>query len=96
MDPTRDDLRNQALIEATEAIQKRMSWDDLVAMLHSRGLSIIESIWVIRQATLVPMSEIKDLVTCHPIWADIVRANEPLHDALEKALTEEQSANGER
>jgi hypothetical protein len=42
------------------------------------------------------MGEIKDLVTCHPVWVDIVRATEPLHDALEKALTEEQSANGER
>ena len=96
MDPTRDDLRNQALVEATEVIHKRMPWNDVVAMLHARGLSIVESVWVIRQATLFPMKEIKDLVTCHPVWADIVRATEPLHDALEKALAEELSANGER
>lgn len=95
VDEARLKLRTRLLEESRRLIQRGGSWNDVIVFLQDQGLSIVESVWVIREISLKPLSEVKDIVTTHPIWAEMVRATEPLHDALEKALIEEKSADGE-
>ncbi len=68
-----------------------MDADELDARLYelrARDASPIEAIKVIRDAQGVSLGEAKRLFAVHPAWADVHRANEPLHDAAEQAVRE--------
>jgi hypothetical protein len=56
--------------------------DDLIPYLHQRGLSIIESILVVRNLRDLGLGDAKVVVSVHPIWASVVAATVPLHEAL--------------
>lgn len=66
-----------------------MSKDELIAFHHAAGLSIVESMWIVSQVYALPLNEVKDLVTAHPVWKSIVDAAEPLHGELEKLANDE-------
>jgi len=61
-----------------------VSPEDVVAELHQNGLTIIQSIRVLRDASSLTLGQAKDIVSSHPVWAEVVRAAEPLHDDLEE------------
>ena len=56
----------------------------VIARLRADGFMILEAIKMVKQLYSVSLREAKQQVTTHPAWADIVRANEPFHDELEK------------
>jgi hypothetical protein len=60
------------------------SIEEVIDGLHSEGLSITDAMKAVRILYGINLGEAKRLVTAHPIWSSVVRANEPLHDALEK------------
>jgi hypothetical protein len=62
--------------------------DELIVHLHGAGLSVVESIRILRQALGLRTGEAKRLVTGHPLWRDEARASEPLHEAVEARLGE--------
>ncbi len=82
-------LRARLLDETLRKKSEGASIADVIVMLHDEGLSIVESMWVVRQAYELPLDQVKDLVSAHPIWELIVRAAEPLHEELEKLAAEE-------
>lgn len=84
MPATLDEIRAQARWLA----DKGAPADELIVYLHETGLSIVESIRVLRQTLGIRTGEAKRLVDEHPVWRDDVEANEPLHDAVEARLGE--------
>ncbi len=56
--------------------------DDLVALLHSRSQTIVESIAVLRIALDLPLQDAKELVARHKVWAQEARAGDCLHGEL--------------
>ncbi|EJE49527.1 hypothetical protein PMI14_05900 [Acidovorax sp. CF316] len=62
-----------------------MKQADLIARMHAQGHTIVETIKAVRKEFSLSLGEAKIQVSNHPAWADIVRAAEPLHDALERA-----------
>ena len=80
-------LREKLVQESRKRIDRGATLEDVVRMLNDEGLSIPESVWVLQKVLNRPLSELKDLVTMHPIWEKVVRETEPLHDELEKALS---------
>jgi ribosomal protein L7/L12 len=67
-----------------DAIGRGASLDEVVQILHSRGASILASIKAIRAVYSISLGEAKQVVSRHPAWRAVVRANEPLHDVLEE------------
>ncbi|MGE4157875.1 MAG: hypothetical protein AB7F75_02130 [Planctomycetota bacterium] len=61
-----------------------MSLNDTIFMLKQEGLSIIDSIIVVRDVHGLSLGQSKIAVTSHPCWVEFVQASEPLHDELEK------------
>lgn len=64
----------------------RSDWtiEEVINGLHSEGLTITDSMKALRILYGINLGEAKTLVTAHPIWSSVVRANEPFHDALER------------
>jgi hypothetical protein len=88
-EPQRRELREWFVQQWQGRIGKDITQDDAIRQLHEAGLSIIESAWVFRQSTGLDLGKVKMIVTSHPVWDALVRATEPLHDELEKALLAE-------
>lgn len=63
-----------------------VSLEDVVAELHADGLTIIQSIRVVREASDLTLGQAKEVVSSHPVWAEVVRAAEPLHEDLEEVF----------
>jgi ribosomal protein L7/L12 len=59
---------------------------ELIVYLHGAGLTIVESIRILRQTLGLGTGEAKRLVAEHPVWRDEVQASQPLHDAVEARL----------
>jgi hypothetical protein len=85
-EPGRDQIR--AMLLERVRVRDGATMEDKIAMLHREGLSIVESMWVIQQAFQLSLSEVKRIVTAHPVWQKTVEANESLHDELEKWVME--------
>jgi hypothetical protein len=70
-------------------VHKNVSKADIVAYLHEQGVSIIESMKVVRVVFDLSLAQSKELVVSHPDWEILVRNSEPLHEDLIKAFNEE-------
>jgi hypothetical protein len=86
-EPQRIQLREKLINESRKRIKRGASLEDVIGQLHDEGLSIVESIWVLKNVSDHSLSELKNLVTTHPIWEKVVQDTEPLHDELEKAAS---------
>jgi len=75
-------------------LREGASLSDIVAELHASGLTIIESIHVVREACSISLGQAKEIVTSHPVWAKVVRAAEPLHDDLEEIFRQRETETG--
>ena len=75
-------------------LQEGASLSDIVAELHGSGLTIIESIRVVREACSTSLGQAKVIVTSHPVWAKVVRAAEPLHDDVEEIFRQREIETG--
>ena len=63
-----------------------VSLDDVIAYLHIQGISILDAIKVVRNASGMSLGDAKQVVSCHAAWRSIAKANEVLHDESEAAV----------
>ena len=68
--------------EYKEAKDQGRTPDDVLRLMHQRGLTITEAIKAFMNLYKVPLGEAKEKVAASPFWRDIVKAAEPLHDQL--------------
>jgi hypothetical protein len=80
-------LREKLINKSRKKVNQGAPLQDIVVMLHDEGLSIVESTWVLHQVCNLSISQLKDLVTMHPVWESVVQFTEPLHDELEKVAS---------
>lgn len=59
--------------------------DKVIAYLSRQDLSILDATKIIRSAGEMPLGDAKQMVSAHPAWRSIVKANEDLHEASEAA-----------
>jgi len=59
--------------------------DEVIVDLHGQGLSILDTIKVIRQVGRLSLGDAKQIVSNHTVWQQTVKANEALHDEAETA-----------
>ena len=64
-------------------VHKDESIEDVIAHLHMEGLTITDSMKVLRLLYGIRLGEAKKLVAAHPVWLSVVQANEPFHAELE-------------
>lgn len=60
-----------------------MKQDDLIARMRSEGRTIVQTISVVRREFNLSLEEAHLQVSSHSAWADVVKAAEPLYDALQ-------------
>ena len=61
----------------------------VIASLRVEGVSITETMKMVRQQFGVDLGIAKDLVSSHRAWHDVVRANASLHDEAERILKDD-------
>ena len=79
-------IRVGALPRYKEPETTSMALDDVIDLLHRRGLTIMESAKFLIQTRGMTLADAKSSVSRHPVWAPTVRAHGPLHDALIASL----------
>lgn len=60
-----------------------MKQADLIARMHAEGHTIVETIKAVRKEFDLSLGEAKSQASNHPAWAKVVKAAQPLHDALQ-------------
>ena len=56
--------------------------DELLQLMHQRGLTITEAIKMFMKIYKVSLGEAKEKISASPFWRHIVKAAEPLHEQL--------------
>lgn len=78
MDTSIDDILSKYKV----LIEQGMSLSDVILYLKREGLSITESIKMVRILYKLPLGEAKQVVSNHRVWETTLRNNEPLHEEL--------------
>src|SRR5579859_1163440 len=63
-------------------IEQDISLSNVLLYLNREGLSITESIKIVRTLYKLPLSEAKQIVSNHEAWKATVRDHEPFHEEL--------------
>ncbi|HKY30184.1 MAG TPA: hypothetical protein VJM12_19800 [Pyrinomonadaceae bacterium] len=79
------------VLDCQQRISQGASREDLILYLNQKGLTIVESMRILKETYQVSLGEAKKMVTAHPVWADTVRDGDILHEELEKAVIEEEA-----
>jgi ribosomal protein L7/L12 len=77
------------LEECRRRISQGVKREDLILYLHNEGLTIIESMKILKKIYNLSLGEAKEQVTAHPAWASEVRSADVLHEELQHALEKE-------
>lgn len=62
--------------------------EQMIVALHDDGFTITDSMKAVRALYGISLGESKQLVTGHPIWYQVVKANEPFHEELVQVMTD--------
>ncbi len=79
----------QIVEDSQQQMAQGASREEIIASLHAQGISIIESMKVIRVLYGVNLHDAKLIVTAHPVWANLVQSWDPIHAALIEYLEKE-------
>ncbi len=79
---------NDALNIIHEAAENGVSSEDSVVKLHDMGISVVDSIRIIREAYGVSLSCAKKTVANHPVWKKLSEAATSFHKELERSMSE--------
>jgi len=74
---------------ASEALERGLSTDEILAVLRAAGATPLPSMKVLRNTTGIGLGEAKRLVWLSPVWADELPAHVRLEDELLAALDAE-------
>jgi HD superfamily phosphohydrolase YqeK len=72
--------------EARGKVAEGMEIRDMVRFLCAKGLTIVQSAWLLKELYNCSRADAKCAVVSHDIWAQIRAAAEPLHQAIEEDL----------
>jgi hypothetical protein len=76
-----------ALIEEyKEAKEQGRKPDEVLHLMHLRGLTITEAIKAFMNIYKVPLGEAKEQVSGSPFWREIEKAAEPLHEQIAESF----------
>ncbi|MFP2895964.1 hypothetical protein [Corallococcus sp. 4LFB] len=64
-------------------VQRGLSVEDTVVALHASGLTLIQSIKALVELFGMSLGDAKARAASHPVWTNVAKAAEPLHDELE-------------
>ena len=78
LEPVIEDYKNRVL----QGEQR----DKVIEDLHTDGLSIVDTIKVVRILYQMNLKDAHSTVADHPAWQSTVKNAEPLHNTIEKAL----------
>lgn len=68
--------------ESRQLLASGQGQDELIRVLHEKGLSITESMKILREVGSISLAEAKAAVARHPAWADVVASADRLHDEV--------------
>lgn len=81
-------MDTDTLVDKCRAMNKQgQSRDEVVEFLRASGLTITESIKIMKQAFAMPLGEAKEIVSRSPVWQGVVQAAEPLHEDLAREFS---------
>lgn len=63
-------------------VEQEMGQSDVILHLNREGLSIVESIKIVRILYKLPLGEAKRIVSSHQVWETTVRNHEHSHEEL--------------
>ena len=72
------------------------SISDVISYLHQRGVTIIDSIKIVRELYGMPLRQAKSTVAGHSSWRDVAEAGDILHEELEAAIQKETSKKSKK
>ncbi len=87
-------FREKQVIDATvtqygQRMREGLSQDAMIADLHDRGFSILDTIKVVRRVCDVSLGEAKEIVTRHAAWHVETHRMAAFADAMEAELAKE-------
>ena len=77
--------------ECEKKVTQGASREELIVYLKQEGLTIIESMQVVKKIYKVSLQETKETVTTHSAWADQARVADSLHEDLEELFSNEEN-----
>ena len=77
--------------ECEKKITQGASREELILHLKQEGLTIIESMKVVKKIYKVSLQEAKEMVTTHSAWVDEARVADSLHEELEELFHNEEN-----
>ena len=70
-------------------VSRGASREELILYLHDQGLTIVETMRILKETYKLSLGKAKEIVTAHPVWANEVKGADRLHSDLEKALSDD-------
>lgn len=64
-------------------VQSGLSVEGAVVAFRSAGLTLTQSMKALMEVFGISLGEAKAVAASHPVWAEVAKAAEPLHDGLE-------------
>ena len=86
-----EDYLRGAVRESRSMIERGSTQDDVIRYLRDQGVSITDSIILLREIYNISLGGAKAAVTAHPVWHSTVEANRELHDLAIQVLNESDS-----
>lgn len=77
-----------AIVPYRQRVREGEPVEQIIASLHADGFTILDAMKAIRALYGLSLGEAKRLVTSHPIWYQVVKANESLHEELVQVMTD--------
>jgi ribosomal protein L7/L12 len=77
---------NRVISKYKILVEQEMSLSDVILHLNREGLSIMDSIKIVRILYKLPLGEAKQVVSSHQVWETTLRSNEPFHEGLENIV----------
>lgn len=72
--------------ECASQVEQGSTISEIVEELHQDGLTITESIKIIREVFHISLGDAKRTVSANPVWLGVVEASKPIQDAFIDSL----------
>lgn len=82
------------LADCRARVREGTSVHELVSRLQKAGLTICDSILILRDSLEVELGQAKEIVTKHRAWRDVVAASSALHEELEAHIRSGERSKG--
>jgi L-fucose mutarotase/ribose pyranase (RbsD/FucU family) len=77
---------NGLLSECLPLMDEGLPCSDMIAFLQRKGVSLVDSVEAISSLYDIDMNTSKKIVFSHPVWGDLVRTTQELHNEILQEL----------